>query len=166
MQVIEICFLITGPPFLSVWWSSLWLLEERVWFLYLNRYIFHNLIDHIFWGVRGLPSTQEIRVAFANIWSIHVIFLYFTIELKHLISLDLTWSFVIKINLTSLLLPPFFCLCVELSHHPTYRLEQGVSLSGRLRRERWLLQRRGPHELRPRGRSRKEAGEPENEELL
>lgn len=42
---------------------------------------------------------------------------------------------------------------------PTSRLEQGVSLGGRLGWTRRLLQRRGAHELWPWGWSREEAGE-------
>lgn len=42
----------------------------------------------------------------------------------------------------------------------TSRLEQGVSLRGCLGREWRVLERRGPHELWPRGGSREEAGEP------
>ncbi len=56
---------------------------------------------------------------------------------------------------------PHLSVFLSSSSLPTYRLEQGISLRGCLRREWWVLQRRGPHELWPRGRSRKEAGEPE-----
>lgn len=42
---------------------------------------------------------------------------------------------------------------------PPNRLVQGLSLGGRLRGERRLLQRRGAPELRPRGRVGEEAGE-------
>lgn len=61
---------------------------------------------------------------------------------------------------------PHLCLSSLLSPPcATSRLEQGVSLGGCLGRERRVLQRRGPHELWPRGRHREEAGESEPEEV-